>query len=268
MATAKENLDRQIGQDNADAIEALVDEKLQARSEDLETLRQEIVTLREEIGDIPELRRQLVAAGALLRDAIDDHNQLVDRRNAGEPVSEREVAEDEVRVQRVSTDVESVRGELEQRVDALEDQVGRSDSEGLRGAVKDARTTADNAQATADEALRLAQSNSGSADDDKSFVVPVLITLIGVTLLAWLIMWIIPGNQNNFWGLFWGIFAAALVALFLSRASKPGTKTNTFVGDLRDTRRARREREETSEEDPYSGSTSTRVVEKREKVSA
>lgn len=268
MATAKENLDRQIGQGNADAIEALVDEKLQARSEDLETLRQEIVALREEVGDIPELKRQLQAAAGLLRGAIDDHNELVDRRNAGEPVSEREVAEDEVRVQRVSTDVESVRDELEQRVTALEDQVGRNDSEGLRGAVKDAQTTADSAKATADEALRLAQSNSGSAGGGKAFVGPVLITLIGVMLLVWLIMWLIPGDQNNFWGLFWGIFAAALVALFLSRASKPGTKTNTFVGDLRDTRRVRREREETPEEETSSESTSTRVVEKKEKVSA
>ena len=52
-------------------------------------------------------------------------------------------------------------------------------------------------------------------------------------------------------------------------ASKEGTRTNTFMGDLRDTRRARQERQEQGVDAAASSteSTRTRTVTK-EKVSA
>ena len=272
MATAKDNLDRQIGEANANAVEALIDEKLAQRSEDLEGLRQEIVTLREQVGDrgraslvrdvlhVPELRRQLQAAAGLLRDAIDDHNGLVDRRNAGEPVSEKEVVEDEARIKRVSTDVESVRDELEQRVTALEERADGHDSD-----IQSLRDADTHLQEQINE-IRSGQSEV-TTSGGKSGLKAALITFTVVFFVVWLVIVLTP-IEGWLWAVVWGAILGGLVGLVVGIASKEGTRTNTFMGDLRETRRARQERKvaEDVEETPAESSR-TRVVTK-EKVSA
>lgn len=262
MATAKDNLDRQIGEANANAVEALIDEKLSQRSEDLESLRQEIVTLREQVGDLPELKRQLQAAAGLLRDAIDDHNGLVDRRNAGEPVSEAEVAKDEARVQRVSTDVGSVRDELEQRVSAIEERLDDKDT-GLDALLR----RDDELQEQIDE-IRSGQSTVTSSSGSKSGLKAALITFAVVFVVVWLVIVLTP-IEGWLWAVVWGAILGGLVGLVVGIASKEGTRTNTFMGDLRDTRRARQERQEQGVDAAASSteSTRTRTVTK-EKVSA
>lgn len=262
MATAKDNLDRQIGEANANAVEALIDEKLSQRSEDLESLRQEIVTLREQVGDLPELKRQLQAAAGLLRDAIDDHNGLVDRRNAGEPVSEKEVAEDDARIKRVSTDVESVRDELEQRVAALEERLDDKDT-GL-----DALLRRDNELQEQIDEIRSGQSTVTSSSGSKSGLKAALITFAVVFVVVWLVIVLTP-IEGWLWAVVWGAILGGLVGLVVGIASKEGTRTNTFMGDLRDTRRARQERQEQGADAAASSteSTRTRTVTK-EKVSA
>ena len=262
MATAKENLDRQIGEANSNAVDALIDEKLAQRSEDLEGLRQEIVTLREQVGDLPELRRQLQAAAGLLRDAIDDHNGLVDRRNAGEPVSEKEVVEDEARIKRVSTDVESVRDELEQRVAAIEERLDDKDT-GLGALLR-----RDNELQEQIDEIRSGQSTVTSSSGSKSGLKAALITFVVVFLLAWAIIMVTGDDESWLWAVVWGAILGGLVGLVVGIASKEGTRTNTFMGDLRETRRVRQERKvaEDVEETPAEPSR-TRVVTK-EKVSA
>ena len=261
MATAKDNLDRQIGEANANAVEALIDEKLSQRSEDLESLRQEIVTLREQVGDLPELKRQLQAAAGLLRDAIDDHNGLVDRRNAGEPVSEKEVVEDEARIKRVSTDVESVRDELEQRVAAIEERLDDKDT-GLDALLR----RDDELQEQIDE-IRSGQSTVTSSSGSKSGLKAALITFAVVFFVVWLVIVLTP-IEGWLWAVVWGAILGGLVGLVVGIASKEGTRTNTFMGDLRDTRRARQERQEQGADAAASSteSTRTRTVTK-EKVS-
>ena len=78
----------------------------------------------------------------------------------------------------------------------------------------------------------------------------------------------ITGDDESWlWALAWGAIFGGIVGLVIGLASKEGTRTNTFIGDLRDTRHARQERQrETVEEDERPAA--TRRVERRERVSA
>ena len=266
MATAKENLDRQIGDDNSNAVAALVDEKIEARlnerSEDLETLRQELVALREEIGDIPELRRQLSAAGRLLRDAIDDHHEMAGRHEADGRVTASEVEAGEERIQRVSTDLGSVRDTLEGRVTTIEE---RLDDENTGLAALHNRD--DELQAQINELRDIQSTETTEIRSSKSGLKAALITFLVVFLLSWVIIMITGDDESWLWALAWGAIFGGIVGLVIGLASKEGTRTNTFIGDLRDTRHARQERQrETVEEDERPAA--TRRVERRERVSA
>jgi len=257
MATARENLDRQVGEDNAGAIEAFIDEKLQQRSEDFEGLRQELIALREQVGDIPELRRQLSAAGQLLREAIEEHNGLVDRRNAGEPVSEREVVEGGARIERVSTEVGGVRDTLEERVAALEERA----DDPVTG-FQALHDRDDNLQEQIDE-IRDAQSQEAVVSGGKSGLAAALVTFVVVFILV--SVWALVFNHSWVWAFAWGAVLGGLVGVIVGLAPREGTRTNTFIGDLRDTRRARQERQvHVADERPY-----PRVAdERRERVDA
>lgn len=257
-ADASRTLSLQIGADNAEAVEALIDAKLQERSEDFEALRQEFLALREQVGDVPELRRQLSAAGQLLRDAIDEHNGLVDRRNSGEPVSQDEIAEDGERVERVSTDLGSVRDELEQRVIVIEQRLD-DPATGL-AALHDRDA---NLQEQIDE-LRGAQTNV-STSGSKSGLTAALITFAAVFILAWVIIMLTPRHESWLWAVAWGAVLGGLVGLFVGLASKEGTRTNAYLGAIRDVRRERRDRvvEQEVEETPEH-----RHMAERERVSA
>jgi hypothetical protein len=267
MATAKENLDRQVGEDNSNAIEALIDEKLSQRSEDLEGLRRDVVALREQIGDVdmPELRRQLNAAAGLLREAIDDHNEQAARRNAGEPVAASEVEVGEERVQRVSTELDSVRGTLEQRVTALEERLDDPDT-GLQAL----HNRDDELQEQINELRDNQSTETTEVRTSKSGLKAALITFVVVFLLAWAIIMVTADEESWLWAVAWAGVSAGLVGIVVGLASKEGTRTNTFVGDWRDFRRSRRDERShvVVEEDERDHPVVTRRTMTRERVDA
>lgn len=133
MATAKQNLNRQLGADNANAIEALVTEALREHGESLENLRQEVAGLREEVSEFPELRARLNAAARALLGEINDHNDRVERHNDGQSVTPDEVAAEGQRLDEVQGQVGEVRDALEERVGVLE-AILASDHDGERPA--------------------------------------------------------------------------------------------------------------------------------------
>lgn len=243
MATtdARRTLRLQVGADNAEAIEAVIDETLSQRSEDLEGLRQEFAALREEVGDIPELKRNLKAAADLLRDSIDSHNQLVDRRNAGEPVSEREVIEDGERVQRVSTDLGSVREELEQRVAIIEERLDDPET-GLAAL----NNRDDELQEQINE-LRDSQVATTVTSAGKSGLKAALITFGVVFIFAWLWIMITDKHESWLWAVAWGAIFGGLVGIIVGLASREGARTNAYLGAIRDVRRERREERDVEE---------------------
>lgn len=188
MATEKDDLARQIGADNADAIEALIDAKLKANGTALDELRREVVELRQKASGMDELKERVEAAVKALRGEIREHNDQIDERNAGREVTPQQVNQQEGRIEEKKAEVAGIREDVEARLRSLEAIVARehdgqrppSRLDTIEERLAGVSSHAEGARTVAAQALAVARASGGGGQ--------VLRRALSVALAVWLIV--------------------------------------------------------------------------------